>query len=85
MHSSFPYSSKDQARLGFTARYVPTSVEMFPNTNTVTEYGTTLNLDNYGVVVVSGEDKSGCNKIVAESNRGYSFALDKERETVLES
>ncbi|MEW5251586.1 chlorinating enzyme [Microbulbifer sp. 2201CG32-9] len=75
MHSSMPNSSKDKSRLGFTARYVPTSVKIYPNTKTISEYGTTLSLDKYGVVVVSGEDKFKQNRVVAESNRGYKFAL----------
>lgn len=76
MHSSFPNRSKNKTRLGFTARYVPASVKIYPDTDTVSEYGTTLSLDKYGVVVASGEDKFGHNRVLTKNARGLEFALE---------
>jgi non-haem Fe2+, alpha-ketoglutarate-dependent halogenase len=76
MHSSFPNRSKNKSRLGFTARYVPASVKIYPDTDTVDEYGTTLSLDKYGVVVASGKDKFGHNRVLTKNTRGLEFALE---------
>jgi non-haem Fe2+, alpha-ketoglutarate-dependent halogenase len=73
MHSSFPNSTTSQTRLGFTARYVPAGVRVYPNTNIIEEYGSKLSLDKYGVVVVSGEDRFKHNRVVSRSSRGFEF------------
>jgi len=75
MHASLPNISKNKTRLGFTARYVPTCVKVYPGTTTVNEYGTVLDLDKYGVVLVSGQDDYGHNRVRIDSERGYSFAM----------
>lgn len=77
MHSSFPNSSPTQSRLGFTARYVPTSVRVYPDTDTVDEYGTEISLDKYGVVLASGEDKYQHNRVVTENTRGKKFEIQE--------
>jgi non-heme Fe2+,alpha-ketoglutarate-dependent halogenase len=74
MHSSYPNSTADRTRMGFTARYVPASVKIYPDSDTVEEYGSVLSLDKYGVVVVSGKDQFGHNKIVTENSKGKRFA-----------
>jgi non-haem Fe2+, alpha-ketoglutarate-dependent halogenase len=74
MHASFPNSTEDKMRLGFAARYVPVTVQVYPGTDVIEEYGSRLSLDNYGVVLVSGDDKLNTNRILTESRRGYSFA-----------
>lgn len=76
MHSSFPNISKNKSRLGFTARYVPASVKIYPDTDTVDEYGTTLSLEKYGVVVASGQDNFGHNRVLTKNARGLEFALE---------
>jgi non-heme Fe2+,alpha-ketoglutarate-dependent halogenase len=78
MHASLPNVSKNKTRLGFTARYVPACVQVYPGTKTVNEYGTVLDLENYGVVLVSGEDDYKHNRVRTESARGFKF--DKARE-----
>jgi non-haem Fe2+, alpha-ketoglutarate-dependent halogenase len=78
MHSSFPNSTENQTRLGFTARYVPSSVRVYPNTDIIEEYGSKLSLDNYGVVVVSGEDRFKHNRVATKSRRGFDFANRRE-------
>lgn len=74
MHSSFPNVSKNKTRLGFTARYVPTSVKVYPDTDTIEEYGSTLSLAKYGTVVASGTDEYGHNRVVTKNTRGFEFA-----------
>jgi len=73
MHASFPNVSADRTRLGFTARYVPTSVRIYPDTDVVTEYGSVLSLKNYGVVLVRGKDDYGYNRIATRNRRGLPF------------
>lgn len=74
MHASLPNVSKNKTRLGFTARYLPTCVKVYPGTKEVNEYGTVLDLEKYGVVLVSGQDSYGHNRVRTESERGFSFA-----------
>jgi non-haem Fe2+, alpha-ketoglutarate-dependent halogenase len=74
MHSSLPNVTKDKTRLGFASRYVPTAVQVYPNTRTVNEYGSEISLDRYGVVLVSGEDRYGHNRRVQQNARGLAFA-----------
>ncbi|TQV81086.1 chlorinating enzyme [Aliikangiella coralliicola] len=76
MHSSFPNTTTNKTRLGFTARYVPTCVKVYPDTDTVDEYGTVLSLEKYGTVLVSGEDDYQHNKILNSNTRGYVFASE---------
>jgi len=73
MHSSFPNSTTDRTRLGFTARYVPPTVRVYPDTDVIEEYGSRLSLDKYGVVLVSGEDKLKLNRVAKTSSRGFEF------------
>jgi non-heme Fe2+,alpha-ketoglutarate-dependent halogenase len=73
MHSSFPNSTTDKTRLGFTARYVPTTVKVYPDTDVIEEYGSRLSLSKYGVVLVSGEDRLKQNRVVTTSTRGFEF------------
>lgn len=75
MHASLPNVSKNKTRLGFTARYVPSAVQVYPGTRTVNEYGTVLDLAKFGVVQVAGQDHFGHNSVVTRSARGFSFAL----------
>ncbi len=74
MHASLPNVSKNKTRLGFTARYVPAAVKVYPGTRTVNEYGTVLDLEKYGVVLVSGEDVHKFNQVRTHSERGFEFA-----------
>lgn len=74
MHASLPNVSKDKTRLGFTARYLPACVQVYPNTMTVNEYGTVLDLSKYGVVLVSGQDAYDHNRVLTHSARGFDFS-----------
>lgn len=77
MHSSFPNNSTNRTRLGFTARYVPTCVKVYPGTDTVNEYGTELSLENYGTVLVAGEETYNHNRRLQESAAGVPFTIDE--------
>jgi non-heme Fe2+,alpha-ketoglutarate-dependent halogenase len=58
MHASRPYSGRTKdMRLGYVARYVPTSVKIYPDTEVVTEDGGSIELDKYGAVLVSGKNE----------------------------
>jgi non-haem Fe2+, alpha-ketoglutarate-dependent halogenase len=74
MHASYPHSGKtDQMRLGFAARYVPTSVRIYPDTEEIEEYGGRVRLDRYGAVLVCGEDRHSHNRLVTTTTRGHRF------------
>jgi non-haem Fe2+, alpha-ketoglutarate-dependent halogenase len=74
MHASFPNSTTNQTRMAVAARYVPTSVQIYPDTDVVEEYGSSISLDKYGVVVVSGENHFSHNRVVTRNTRGYEFS-----------
>jgi non-haem Fe2+, alpha-ketoglutarate-dependent halogenase len=74
MHASHPHAGKTkEMRLGWVARYVPTCVRIYPNTEVITEYGCTVELDKYGAVLVSGKNHFTHNRIAAQTTRGKSF------------
>ncbi|KAB1910372.1 chlorinating enzyme [Micromonospora tulbaghiae] len=74
MHASVPHSGRtDEMRLGFAARYVPTSVRVYPDTTEIEEYGGRVSLDRYGAVLVRGEDRYGFNRLSTETTRGHAF------------
>lgn len=75
MYSSLLNSATHQTRLGFTARYVPSDVRVYPGSDYIEEYGSKISLDKYGVVVVSGSEPSSHNRVVSKNLRGKEFAL----------
>ena len=78
MHASLPNINTDRKkyRMGFATRYVPSSVTVYPNTKVVDEYGGKIPLDNFGNVLVSGEDKSGgANKYRETTLKGTPFVV----------
>ncbi|MFB4309620.1 chlorinating enzyme [Actinomadura sp. GTD37] len=75
MHASHPHAGTSrQMRMGFAARYVPTSVEIYPGTSVIEEYGGAVSLDRYGAVLVSGTDEYGHNRLAERTTRGVPFA-----------
>lgn len=76
MHASHPHSGlTEQMRLGFAARYLPTSVRVYPYSNTLQEFGGEASLDKFGCVLVSGEDRFRHNRFVESTCNGYRFPL----------
>jgi non-heme Fe2+,alpha-ketoglutarate-dependent halogenase len=75
MHASLPHLGKtNQMRLGFAARYVPTSVRIYPDTDEISEYGGRVSLKDYGAVLVAGHDAYSHNTIATATTRGHPFA-----------
>ncbi len=74
MHASLPHSGEtDEMRLGFAARYVPSAVRVYPDTDEIEEYGGKVPLDRYGAVLVSGRDGYHHNRLVQQTTRGHAF------------
>jgi non-haem Fe2+, alpha-ketoglutarate-dependent halogenase len=75
MHASLPHNgTTDAMRMGFAARYVPTSVRIYPDTDEIVEYGGSVTLERYGAVLVSGKDDYGYNTVATETTTGHPFA-----------
>lgn len=73
MHASHPHTGKEDMRMGYTVRYLPTSAKIFPYSKSLEEYGGKGSLENYGAVLVSGRDTYKHNKIRTETTRGFPF------------
>ena len=74
MHASHPHAGKtDEMRMGFAARYVPTNVKIYPDTDAIEEYGGRVSLEKYGAVLVSGQDEFGHNRIATQTTKGKRF------------
>ena len=74
MHASHPHTGKtDEMRMGFAARYVPTNVKIYPDTDAIEEYGGRVSLEKYGAVLVSGQDEFGHNRIATQTTKGKRF------------
>ena len=76
LHGSLPHLGQtQQPRLGFASRYVPTEVKVYPDSDTLTEFGRTVSLDKYGTVLVCGQDEFKHNRIRSETTRGEPFKI----------
>jgi non-heme Fe2+,alpha-ketoglutarate-dependent halogenase len=64
MHASLPNRSQKSMRLGYTGRYVPNQVRVYPFSDTLREYGGETSLERFACVQVAGEDDYHHNKIV---------------------
>jgi non-heme Fe2+,alpha-ketoglutarate-dependent halogenase len=74
MHASLPHSGKtNQLRLGFAARYVPTCVQVYPDTDEIVEYGGRVSLRDFGSVLVAGNNDYSHNRMVTTTTRGRPF------------
>ena len=75
MHASLPHtgSAKEQ-RIGFAARYVPSRVRVYPDTDVIEEYGGRISLDKFGSVQVSGHNAHDFNTIATTNLKGRPFA-----------
>ncbi len=74
MHASHPHNGlTDQMRLGFAARYLPTSVQVYPYSNTLEEFGGQASLDKFGCVLVSGNNRFPHNRFVDRTCNGFQF------------
>ncbi|MFD0555603.1 non-heme Fe2+,alpha-ketoglutarate-dependent halogenase [Stackebrandtia endophytica] len=74
MHASLPHNGiTDQMRMGFAARYVPTSVKVYPDTDEIIEYGGRVSLEKFGSVLVSGQNDYPFNRMATETLTGHPF------------
>lgn len=74
MHASHPHSGlTEQMRLGFAARYLPTSVRVYPHSDTLEEFGGQTSLEKFGCVLVSGEDTFHHNRFVDRTCNDFQF------------
>lgn len=79
IHGSQPNTS-DVKRLGYASRYVPPSVKVYENVDTLAGYGDTIDLDYYGAVLVAGQDRFGYNRLHDKNLNGHPFeGVDVER------
>ncbi|WP_437937399.1 chlorinating enzyme [Sorangium sp. So ce341] len=64
LHGSEPNISKDQTRMGFAIRYVPTDVKVYSrHDGQYVHFGEVFPLDKYAAMLVAGEDTFAHNKI----------------------
>ncbi|WP_030685873.1 chlorinating enzyme [Streptomyces sp. NRRL B-1347] len=74
MHASLPnIATGKNYRMGFATRYVPTSVQIYPGTDHIEEYGGNISLDKWSAVLARGRDEYGHNKIATETLRGTKY------------
>lgn len=74
LHASHPHSGNtDKMRLGYAARYLPTSVKVYPYSDGLDEFGGKASLEQYGTVLVSGKNEFSHNNMVSATNLGVPF------------
>jgi non-heme Fe2+,alpha-ketoglutarate-dependent halogenase len=73
VHGSLPNTTTDQTRMGFSSRYVSTSVRVYENVERLEEFGETIELDYHSCVLVSGEDRYNHNRIRRTNLNGREF------------
>lgn len=76
MHASHPHSGlTNNMRLGFAARYLPTTVRVYPYSTHLEEFEGSANLAKFGNVLVYGRDEFGHNRFVTSTVNGYRFPV----------
>jgi non-haem Fe2+, alpha-ketoglutarate-dependent halogenase len=80
LHASHPNNSQNKMRLGFAARYLPTCVKVYPNRTGLKEFGGQADLERYGVVLISGEDRYNHNRVATQTAQGLAFADLRHRQ-----
>ena len=76
MHASHPHAGlTSQMRLGFAARYLPTSVRVYPYSDSLEEFGGAASLERFGNVLLSGTNHFDHNRFVEQTVNGYRFPV----------
>jgi non-heme Fe2+,alpha-ketoglutarate-dependent halogenase len=76
MHASHPHTgATDKMRLGFAARYLPTSVHVYPFSETLEEFGGGASLERFGSVLVSGTNDYDHNRFIEATVNGFRFPV----------
>jgi non-heme Fe2+,alpha-ketoglutarate-dependent halogenase len=76
VHGSEPNITERQTRFSIAGRYVPTHVRVYPGQHEFTAHGASFNLENYGSVLVSGQNGFSHNRIRTENNLGEPFHVN---------
>ncbi len=76
MHASHPHAGKtNEMRMGFAARYVPSSVQIYPNMEVLEQYGGNVSLEKFGNVIVCGKNLESQNRIAPHTTLGKKFLV----------
>ena len=76
MHASHPHTGATQEmRLGYAARYLPTSVRVYPFSESLEEFGGSASLERFGNVLVSGEDAFHHNRFIDRTVNDFPFPV----------
>jgi non-heme Fe2+,alpha-ketoglutarate-dependent halogenase len=76
MHASHPHAGlTDQMRLGFAGRYLPTSVHVYPFSETLEEFGGNASLERFGNVLTSGRNEYDYNRFAESTVNGFRFPV----------
>jgi non-haem Fe2+, alpha-ketoglutarate-dependent halogenase len=75
MHASHANIHPTLMRLGYAARYLPTSVRVYPYSDTLEEFGGTASLEKFGNVLVSGTDEFNHNRFAKQTVNGFRFPV----------
>jgi non-heme Fe2+,alpha-ketoglutarate-dependent halogenase len=73
VHGSYPNTTERKTRFAIATRYVPTHVRVYADQQTFMAHGYEHDLAGYGVVLVSGQDTHGHNRVRHLNNRGEWF------------
>ncbi|MFL6115919.1 MAG: chlorinating enzyme [Catenulispora sp.] len=73
VHGSLPNITERDTRFAITARYVPTHVRVYPDQDSYRAHGNEFDLKDYGVVVASGRDAYGHNRVKDRNAHGQPF------------
>ncbi len=80
LHASHPNrgeSARDY-RMGYAMRFVPSDVEVYPNTEVVREYGGEISLERFGCVQIAGSPAVGPNVVIDRSLNGFDFSASRK-------
>lgn len=73
IHGSHPNITERSTRFAISSRYVPTHVKVYPGMEGFSAHGGQFDLEDYGTVLVSGEDKYKHNIIRDKNNLDMPF------------
>ncbi len=76
MHASHPHLGlTDEMRLGYAARYLPTSVHVYPFSDSLDEFGGSASLERFGNVLVAGQNEFDHNRFIDRTVSGFRFPV----------
>jgi non-haem Fe2+, alpha-ketoglutarate-dependent halogenase len=76
MHASHPHiGATDEMRLGYAGRYLPTSVHVYPFSDSLEEFGGSASLERFGNVLVAGHNEFDYNRFIGSTVNGFPFPV----------